>query len=431
MADFIDSVAYVQLGMDWCPVMYDKSFSGGKNANERYFAVRWKAHDASDELRIFNMLDHAKNYTDYSAAIVNLHTPGQNGAFACKNGDIAIRTQGEWPAKWKGQGDYVMDGSDSSYLWQGMIPQEEVPHQYNPERGFISSANQKPVDDKTYPYYLGRNYPLYRGIIINRRLSAMNNITPEDMMALQTDNYDVFAEMARPIFLKSIKTNELNEEEKKYFALLNDWNLRYDIGNKGGTIFDILWSNFMGIVFDDEFSNAPKPIIYPFESTLIEGILRDSGYKFLDNVSTPQKETLADDVTAAFKKTSAELKQIEDAGNLPWEKYRPIKIRHIARIAPLSSINLQVGGASHCINATKRDSIKGDHGPSWRMIVSLTPQTEAYGVYPGGQNGNPGSKYYDNFIAQWAAGKYYPLWMMTKEEEKDKRIKWRMTFRKS
>ena len=59
-----------------------------------------------------------------------------------------------------------------------MIPQDEVPFQYNPERGFVSSANQKPVDDSTYHYYLGRDYPVYRGIAINRRLREMNGITP-------------------------------------------------------------------------------------------------------------------------------------------------------------------------------------------------------------------------------------------------------------
>lgn len=153
--DFIDSVAYVQLGNDWCPVMFDKSFGGVRTDNHKYYAVRWKAHDASNELKYFNLIDRAKNYADYQVAAVNFHTPGQNCAFACKNGDIAIRTQGEWPAKWKGQGDFIMPGTDSSYLWQGMIPQDEVPYQYNPERGFISSANQKPVDDVTYPYSPG------------------------------------------------------------------------------------------------------------------------------------------------------------------------------------------------------------------------------------------------------------------------------------
>ncbi|MBC7904230.1 MAG: penicillin acylase family protein, partial [Gemmatimonadaceae bacterium] len=55
---------------------------------------------------------------------------------------------------------------------------------------------------------------------------------------------------------------------------------------------------------------------------------------------------------------------------------------------------------------------------------------EAYGVYPGGQNGNPGSKYYDNFIDNWAEGKYFPLWVMKKEEVADKKVKFKMTFSK-
>jgi len=62
------------------------------------------------------------------------------------------------------------------------------------------------------------------------------------------------------------------------------------------------------------------------------------------------------------------------------------------------------------------------------MIVQLTDKIEAYGVYPGGQNGNAGSAYYDNFIDTWANGKYYPLWVMKNKEQADKRVKYKMTF---
>ncbi len=424
-AAYTDSVAYVQLGNDWCPVMYDKSFSGKRNINYKYYALRWKAHDGSNELKLFNMLDRAKNYADYSAAVTNLHTPGQNAAFACKNGDIAIRTQGDWPAKWKGQGDFIMPGTDSSYLWQGMIPQDEVPYQYNPERGFISSANQKPVDE-TYPYYLGRDYPEYRGLYINKRLTAMNGITPQDMMALQTDNYDIFASMANPLLVKNMKVDELNTDEKKYFELLKNWDFKADVGSKGTTVFEILWKNFTDTIFNDEYAKAPKVVMHPFESSLVESLLKDSAYKFIDDINTPKKETLADEVTAAFKQTCIQLKQVESAGKLDWEKYKGTHLTHLAKVLiPFNSRNLPVGGGTHCINAAKPD-----HGPSWRMVVSLTAKTEAYGVYPGGQSGNPGSKYYDNFVDQWAAGKYYLLWMMTKAEEKDKRVKAKMTFSK-
>ena len=417
-ATYFDTVAYTVFG----PVMYDTSFSGDRAFNARYFSVRWKAHDPSNELKAFLLLDHAKNYTDYLEATRNMKTPGQNFAFAAKGGDIALRTQGEWPAKWKGQGDFIMPGTDSSYMWQGMIPWEETPFQYNPERGFVSSANQDPADS-TYPYYLGRGYPIYRGIIINRKLAAMNGITPQDMMALQTNNYDVFAEMATPVFLKNIRQNQLSDIEKQYLAALQSWDFDNAPASKAATIFNVLWNNFDTVVFNDEFKNAPLVMMHPYESNLLQGVMSDSAYQFLDNVETPQKETLMENVTAAFKRSIKELTNAEKNDTLEWAKYKGTHVNHLLNLPALSRLHLPVGGGTHCINAAKPA-----HGPSWRMVVSLTPQTEAFGIYPGGQSGNPGSQFYDDFISKWAAGEYYPLWMMEKGEEKDERVKWRMSF---
>ena len=131
------------------------------------------------------------------------------------------------------------------------------------------------------------------------------------------------------------------------------------------------------------------------------------------------------EVTAAFKITAGTLKNIEAAGKLPWAKYKATHVNHLAKLASFSRMDLPAGGGAHSINATRED-----HGPSWRMIVSLTAQTEAYGVYPGGQSGNPGSKYYDNLIDTWVAGKYNTLWMMKQSETKDTKVKWTMTFAK-
>lgn len=62
------------------------------------------------------------------------------------------------------------------------------------------------------------------------------------------------------------------------------------------------------------------------------------------------------------------------------------------------------------------------------MIIHLASQTEAYAVYPGGQSGNPGSKFYDSFVRAWSKGEYYKLWIMNKLDAGDERVQWRMTF---
>ncbi len=417
-ADFVDTVAYTIFG----PVMYDKSFNGSRATHNKYYSVRWKAHDPSNELKMFNLLNHAKNYNDYYEAIKNLHTPGQNCIFACKNGDIAIWDQGEFPAKWKRQGDFIMPGTDSSYLWKGMIPQEENPHQVNPERGFVSSANQLPADS-TYPYYLGGGFPPYRAITINRRLAGMNNITPLDMMTLQTDNYNVFGEMAKPILVKHIDVSKLNSDERKYLDILKNWDMRNDVHSQGATVFVVTWDSLERVVWNDEFKKTNLVLLWPKESTLLDNILKDSAFKFLDNINTPQIETLTDDVTMAFKQAVGILQKADVAGKLEWAKFKDTKVLHLAKLDALSRTHLAIGGGTNTINAAN-----AQHGPSWRMVVSLTPQTEAYAVYPGGQSGNPGSKFYDSFIDTWVAGKYNVLWMMKSSEDKDARVKWKISF---
>src|SRR5262249_53916322 len=158
---------------------------------------------------------------------------------------------------------------------------------------------------------------------------------------------------------------------------------------------DTIWS-------DELHSKLPLP--WPNESTLVESLHRDSAYRFVDNINTPQKETLADMLVASLAKATGKLKEAEAEGRLEWARYKGTRVQQLLKIPALSRLHLSIGGGPGIINAAKED-----HGPSWRMVVRLAEVTEAYGVYPGGQSGNPGSPYYDNFIDTWVKGDYYTL----------------------
>ncbi|HLF47375.1 MAG TPA: penicillin acylase family protein, partial [Chitinophagaceae bacterium] len=82
----LDTVAYTIFG----PVMYDASFPADTNNINRNLAVRWAAHDASNELLMWYYLDRAKNYEDYYQALQYFTCPPQNIVFASRRGDIAI-----------------------------------------------------------------------------------------------------------------------------------------------------------------------------------------------------------------------------------------------------------------------------------------------------------------------------------------------------
>ncbi len=421
-ADFYDTVAHTAFG----PVMYDRSFTG-EDLNGRAIALKWTAHEPSNEGLMWIHLNRATSYVEFEEAIKIFKTPGQNMTFASRSGDIAIWQQAKFPARWEGQGNYIMPGNDSSYMWQGYIPQEENPHVMNPPSGYIQSANQRPVD-ATYPYYIPGNYITSRGIAIARKLDSMQGIVPEDMMQLQLDVHSVFAQAATGLLLKNIDENRISGEAGTFLDILKNWNFRSTADAMAPTIFQTWWDSLEMEIWKDEISRVSHNYTYPDDQTLYELLVKDSAMKYIDDINTAEVETIQDVVTSAFDKAAKELKKAENAGRLEWWKHKNPSINHLLRTAflPFGRQGLALGGWNNTINA-----ITTSHGPSWRMIVHMTDPVEAYGIYPGGQSGNPGSRFYENFIDDWAAGKYYKIWFMQADETSDKRIISKISFSNS
>ena len=421
-ADVIENIAMTH----WGPAMFDAHYQNPQSKG-RNLAVKWTGHNASTGVETFYKLNRAKNFDDYMNAISLWKCPGQNFVFASKTGDIAIKQQGSFVARWDRQGDFIMPGQDSSYDWQGIIPVDENPMIKNPERGFVSSANQKSVDP-SYPYYLGTasSFPLYRGISVNKRLSNMNQITAKDMQLLQTDNYNVFAEAARPALMKFIDPNKLSVDANRMVSLMTGWNLYNNENEKGITVFSIIWDSVETSVWGDELAGAPISLTAPEAYVLLDQMNKDSNWSVADDIATKDKvETLKEQVNVGIEKATKVLLELEKENKLAWSVFKATRVTHLTKIPALSRLNLPIGGGKNIINATTEA-----HGPSWRMVVHLTDEIEAYGLYPGGQSGNPGSPFYDTFVNYWAAGKYYRLLFLPKEKlVANERTKWHIQFK--
>ncbi len=372
-------------------------------------ALRWVAHEASNDFLTFYKLNRAKNYKDYREALTYYVCPAQNFIFADVNKDIAITSNGKIPLKWEEQGKYVLDGSNPTHDWQGWIPASQNPHVKNPERGFVSSANQFPVSDSLYPYYLHWKFATYeRGARINQRLAQMEKITPDSMRMLQYDAYGLFAQDVLPKLLNTLPLEKLGKEEKQAYDLLKTWDYYYHTEKIAPTIFKRWWDNFTRATWEDELNGSD--VIYPSrEYTAILTNQSDSlnPVKWFDNVRTEKVETLQDIALESFKQTIRDLSEKHKGFNneqWQWSNDRDLSILHLARIPQFSQFAVKSPGDKTTVNAT------GDRtGPSWRMIVALGRTPTAYGIYPGGQSGNPGSFYYDNFIPSWKKGELASL----------------------
>ncbi len=404
---FYDTVIYTHHG----PIVFDKSFHGkDESAN---FAFRWIAHDASEEMLAFYQLNRSKNHSDYMDALNHYGSPAQNFVFASVSGDIAMRIQGKYPVRRKDEGKFILDGTKTSNDWQAFIPNEQNVMYKNPVRGFVSSANQYPVD-KSYPYYItADSYEAYRNRRINQLLASLTQATPQDMMKVQLDNFNLKASESLPYFLAQLDSSKLTNASLLAYQKLKSWDFYNTIESEGASYYEAWLRAFVPLVWD-EMSDSKVALPRPTTYMTFRLMKEQPTLSFFDIQKTPEKETAKeviqhsfDSAVVAMEKWKAEKKTAPQ-----WADYKDGYIQHLLR-QDVFSYHVKNGGNGSIVNAHSRRN-----GPSWRMIVSLEKSgLKAWGVYPGGQSGNPGSPYYNNMIDQWANGKYILLQFTTKADQ--------------
>lgn len=398
--EFYDTITFTHHG----PVLYDESYHPDKELN--HYAFRWVAHDPSEEIITFFKLNRSKDHADYMEALNHYASPAQNFVFASVQGDIAMRIQGKYPVRRKEEGKYVLDGTKTSNEWQAFIPNEQNVMYKNPGRGFVSSANQFPVD-VTYPYYVtSTSFEAYRNRRINALLSEMDSITINDMMGLQADNYNLKAAESLPRFISLLDITKLSDTEQKALSILKSWDYYNTIESEGASYYEAWWDALYPLIWD-EIKNSKAALDYPTTYTTIKLIKEKPDLSFFDILDTPEKETAKEVMQQAFTQgvEAIEKWKTEKKKDPHWADYKDTFVGHLLQGLPAFSYHVSHGGNHDIVNATSRR-----HGPSWRMVVSLEKDhVRAWGVYPGGQSGNPGSRYYNNMLATWAQGNYFSL----------------------
>ena len=160
------------------------------------------------------------------------------------------------------------------------------------------------------------------------------------MKKMQTNNYNVFAEMARPMLMKYIDKNGLTPNEKKFLGLLETWNLKGDPQEKGATVFRCIWDSLEAAVWGDEMAGSKLSLPIPDSYTLLERMLRGTADFMADDITTKGKtETIQDDVMTAYRRACKALELIEQNGKLEWAKNKDTYVRHLLRIPALSRLH--------------------------------------------------------------------------------------------
>jgi penicillin amidase len=433
--DRLDTVLYTHHG----PIVYDKpekTFLPGQSPIAH--AMRWTAHDAANEFMSFYRLNRAHNYQDYTTALSTYGAPAQNFIFASADKDIAIWPNGRFPLKWRDQGKFILDGTDPAYDWQGWIPAAQNPHVKNPPRQFVASANQFSTGPD-YPYYLNWDYgngTYDRSHRINERLARMTQATPDSLRQLQNDDLGISAQILLPRLLE-LAAGPANGDtlvaaaspEACVLAEMRRWNYHYAADALAPSIYELWYGSLIERLWGDDF--GPKAtgleMRFPARDRTKQLLLHQENSPWVDDRRTPQRETLPQLVRRSLRfATDSLTRKYGPLGpKWAWKYQKSTDVLHMLQLPGFGHLDLDCGGGAGIVNATTTRT-----GPSWRMVVALGPRVQAYGVFPGGQSGNPGSAAYDDMLETWRVGQLNELIFLRSATEANPRVRSSWTLAK-
>jgi penicillin amidase len=387
----------------------------------RSYALRWAGAEALIQPSTIHRMNAARNWEEFRQAVRGWTCPGQNMVYADVDGNIGYQATGLYPIRGNGDGTMPVPGWTGRHEWEGWIPFDELPRAFNPDRGFLLTANNKVYDD-AYPHNLGRDFlPPHRARRIAELLTESDRHDRTSFARIQRDTVSLSARRLVPLLLR---IEPGTDRHKQAMALLTEWDHDLGAGSAAAALYEV-WVKHIAMrvlppVLQDEalythfyarrqWTNAfhhlvlPNLLAYP----TARWFGRD-GVEARDEVLRASLDDALDELTAALGEDMAEwrwgaLHRVRFAGPLA----------RIPDLAPLfTAAEVEVGGDEQTVNQAMFEpgwSYDAMVVPSWRQILDPSDWDASVGTHTTGQSGHPASPHYADLVELWAAGEHHPM----------------------
>jgi penicillin amidase len=409
-------------------------------------AIRWTALDPDDPtMRAGLKLNLARSVEDAMAAATDFKTPQQNIVMADTAGNIGYLAAGRVPirpANNTTQGLMPAPGWLAENDWIGEIPYEKLPRAYNPDSGYIATANQK-IHAPDYPFTITRDFEdpdRYNRIVSLLTATAKHSI--DSFQKIQADIYSEPAVRMRNRIVPILKGQKSIAPDM--IAALETWNGEMDANQPQPLIMTAWQRAFVKRVTEDDLGPLFKDN-WRLRTRFVEAILlgQSNSASWCDVQTTGVPEKCSDMIVAAMHDS---IKQLSASQGADWKKWRWGNVhKAVAKHQPFSNVpqlakffetRVEVGGSSSTVNVAHprigdKGTYESDLLASYRGIFDLSDLEKSLYVMPGGQSGNVFSPQYRDMVERWAKLHYRTIPTRDTEIEVNTRNRLSLTARKS
>ncbi|MGA1474443.1 MAG: penicillin acylase family protein [Prochlorothrix sp.] len=392
-------------------------------------ALRWTALEESHLMRSIQRLDLAQNWSEFRAALEDFDVPAQNFVYTDVDGNIGYQMPGHLPLRQGFDGRDPVPGWDSRYDWQGYRPFDQLPRLFNPDRGWIATANEPvlnpaPATPDRLPIPGDYAYG-YRAQRISDRLAQQSApFTPESLGAIQLDVLNLNAQDLIPALLPLQFEDPLAQQLQQQLAR---WDCQQTAESPEAALFETFWFELLALVFRDEL---PQPYWPDGDSdwfAVVRSLLTQPQNPWWDDVRTPATEDRDQALAQAFTTAIATVQDLlgPDPNTWRWGDLHTLTFDNTtlgrSGIVPLERL-LNRGpypapGGPGLVNAigwgarkeTAAEALRADTLPSMRMVLNPAHWDRSLWVHAPGQSGHPFHRHYSDLVLPWLAGHWFPL----------------------
>lgn len=382
-------------------------------------ALSWVGHTPSDEVTTFLKVSQATNFEQFVGAFETFAVPAQNMLYADIDGNIGKIMAARLPQRGAHPPDDVIIAiEEHAQAWDQSVATADLPASYNPETGYLTSANNRPAAS---PVPIGFFFsPDDRVDRMAEMIESSPGVDLDLLAALQQDVHMASAVELRDAIAGQVDTLDagaaLAADEAEAWQAITAWDGHYTLESRGAVAFEAFRAAFLAKFYQE--------IVGGEDWEAFAGMDRTQEIT-LDDIAGADQTILR----AALGEGFAAAATAYASGDSWGDRHRLIIQHPLANIPIIGSryrfLDLPAGGSSESLMKTAHGPAGERHqvryGSQARHISDMADPDANYFVLLGGQDGWFNSTTFLDQVDLWQNGEYVQV-PLTVEAVRDRSV---------